>query len=384
MNPSTIASLDSEALALRLHLLVGEERNVQVDFVLHLEEFDRRRAYLEGGHASLSDYLLKALHLREGAAWRRIAAMKVLRRFPRVEAALRDGRLCFSTLALLGQVLTEENADELLARAAYRSKAEVDSIVASLKPRPAPAEGVRKLPEPRGAPREPGIEPASGDSAPLVLAVSAAPAPSLGGSPPQASPHEGAERKDVPGSGADPAETGLPPRHDVPAAKIHAVSAGRWSLRVTIDRDLKDDLETLAMMLSHKVPRGDLAAVLREAVRCGIDKHGKRKGAVAPARKRSHPPAAHKSSNSRVIPMEVRREVWKRDGGRCTWTSPNGRHCGSRWQLEFDHILPPLFGGEATVGNLRLRCKAHNLLYAEQVYGREHMDGFRRHQTPNG
>ena len=29
-------------------------------------------------------------------------------------------------------------------------------------------------------------------------------------------------------------------------------------------------------------------------------------------------------------------------------------------------------------------CKAHNMLHAEQVYGREHMDRFRREHAPNG
>jgi hypothetical protein len=40
----------------------------------------------------LWDYLLRVLHLREGAAFRRIAAMRVLRRLPVVAEALRDGR----------------------------------------------------------------------------------------------------------------------------------------------------------------------------------------------------------------------------------------------------------------------------------------------------
>jgi hypothetical protein len=167
---------------------------------------------------------------------------------------------------------------------------------------------------------------------------------------------------------------------------MHAVSEDRWSLRVTIDRDLKEDLETLAALLSHKVPRGNLAAVLREAIRCGIEKHGKRKGAVAPARKRSPRPAARDSKDPRAIPVEVRRQVWKRDAGRCSWTGPDGKRCDSRWQLELDHIVPPLFGGRSNIANLRLRCRAHNLLYAEQVYGRGHMDRFRREQrlAPNG
>jgi len=60
--------------------------------------------------------------------------------------------------------------------------------------------------------------------------------------------------------------------------------------------------------------------------------------------------------------------------------------CDSRWKLELDHITPPLFGGGATVDNLRLRCRGHNLLYAEQVYGRGHMERFRRdgQLVPNG
>ncbi len=374
MNTTMIASLDSKLLARRLHDLVGEERNVQVDFLLHLDEFDRRRAYLEEGYGSLWEWCLRSLHLRECAAGLRIAAMRVLRRFPRLEPALRDGRLCMSTLTLLGQVLTDENADELLARAAYGTKAEVDSLVASVKPRAAPADGVRKLPEPREGPSEPVGVPATAPlhrkAQPLPFAAQV-PAP------------RGAADPEVSHDAGPVGRTGIAPvaslpRRDVPA-EMRAISEDRWSLRVTIDRNLKDELETLTALLSHVVPRGDLAAVLSEAIRCGIEKHGKRKGAVEPRRHRSPDPGkAQASLDPRAIPIEVRRRVWKRDGGRCTWTSPDGRRCESRWKLELDHVTPPLFGGTATIDNLCLRCRGHNLLHAEQVYGREHMDRFRR------
>ena len=140
------SSLDPNALALRLAELAGDEREVQVEFLLHLAEFDPRRAYVEAGFPSLWAYCLEVLHLREGAAGRRIGAMRVLVRFPRLEAALRDGRLALSTIIVLGPVLTEENLDSLLARAAYRTKREVEELVVSLQPRPAPAPGLRKLP----------------------------------------------------------------------------------------------------------------------------------------------------------------------------------------------------------------------------------------------
>jgi 5-methylcytosine-specific restriction endonuclease McrA len=278
--------------------------------------------------------------------------MKVLRRFPGLAGALRDGRLCLSTLALLGQVLTGENAEELVARAAWRTTAEVDHLVASLKPRPAPREGIRKLSGPGGTAREaspPVTSSTSQGEAVAALALMSAPS-----EPP-------------------PALLEAPrPR----TAEMRAVSEGQWSLRATIDRACKNDLETLSMLLSHKVRRGDLAAVLHEAIRCGIEKHGKRKGAVRPARKVA--PKATRSKDPAAIPAEVRRQVWERDRGRCAWTGPDGKRCGSRWQLEVDHVDPVARGGTSALGALRVLCRNHNLLYAEQVYGREFMQKYRK------
>ncbi len=45
-------SLDSASLARRLRDLAGNERAVQVDFLLHLDEFDRRQEYLPLGFGS--------------------------------------------------------------------------------------------------------------------------------------------------------------------------------------------------------------------------------------------------------------------------------------------------------------------------------------------
>ena len=334
MATQALSTLDARTLARRLGELAGDERKVQVEFLLHLDEFDRRRAWAELGHGSLWTYCLEALHLREGSAGRRIAAMKVLRRLPHLAGALRDGRLCLSTLALLGQVLTGENAQELVRLAAFRTIAEVDHLVASLRPRRAPREGVRKLPTAEPVTAEP---------------VTAEPAGTAG---------EAASPRDGPTSSAPLQTEGpLAARLDPPRRRpeVRAVSEGQWSLRVTVGRALKDDLETLAALLSHKIRKGDLAAVLHEAILCGIEKHGKRKGAVKPARKVAPRTAAPK--NPAAIPAEVRRQVWQRDGGRCSWIGPDGRRCDSRWQVEVDHIDAAGRGGTATLENLRLACR---------------------------
>jgi 5-methylcytosine-specific restriction endonuclease McrA len=71
------------------------------------------------------------------------------------------------------------------------------------------------------------------------------------------------------------------------------------------------------------------------------------------------------------IPADVRREVWARDDGRCTWLGRDGRRCGSRWKLEIDHVQPDALGGTFDPGNLRLLCRAHNLLHARNVFGED-------------
>jgi len=53
------------------------------------------------------------------------------------------------------------------------------------------------------------------------------------------------------------------------------------------------------------------------------------------------------------IPSDVRREVWRRDGGKCV-------KCGSRENLEYDHIIPISRGGSNTARNIELLCESCN------------------------
>ena len=71
---------------------------------------------------------------------------------------------------------------------------------------------------------------------------------------------------------------------------------------------------------------------------------------------------------SRHIPAGVRREVWKRDEGRCAFTGHRGR-CTETSLLEFHHVMPYATGGPATAANIALRCRAHNAHEARLFFG---------------
>ena len=53
------------------------------------------------------------------------------------------------------------------------------------------------------------------------------------------------------------------------------------------------------------------------------------------------------------IPAAIRREVWRRDQGRCVL-------CGSQERIELDHIIPVSLGGSSTARNLQILCQTCN------------------------
>jgi hypothetical protein len=66
-------------------------------------------------------------------------------------------------------------------------------------------------------------------------------------------------------------------------------------------------------------------------------------------------------ADARLIPSEVKAQVWKRDKGKCV-------QCGSKEHLHFDHILPYSKGGTSRdVRNIQLLCAKHNLQKSDKI-----------------
>lgn len=72
-------------------------------------------------------------------------------------------------------------------------------------------------------------------------------------------------------------------------------------------------------------------------------------------------PARRDIQRRRVIPTEVKLEVWRRDGGKC-------QICGATDELHFDHDLPYSKGGTSImVDNVQLLCARHNLEKSDKI-----------------
>lgn len=73
---------------------------------------------------------------------------------------------------------------------------------------------------------------------------------------------------------------------------------------------------------------------------------------------------------TRHIPVTIKRAVWLRDVGQCQYLDAvTGKKCGSKFQLEYEHIRPWSFNGSHSVENLQLCCRAHNQYRWQRLNG---------------
>lgn len=117
--------------------------------------------------------------------------------------------------------------------------------------------------------------------------------------------------------------------------------------------------------MRHIAPDGDPAVIVDRALTLVLADLERTKLAAA-QRPRPFSPG---TKRSRHIPATVRRAVWARDKGRCTFVGPQGQSCGETAFLEFHHREPYALGGATTIEGVTLRCRAHNLYEAEQEFG---------------
>src|SRR5437867_2894124 len=136
MTSYLLSHLADHVLLRDLKVLVSQDRATTAALLAHLAEVDERKLYLPAAHPSMFSYCVHELRMSEDAAYKRIQAARAAREFPAIFAAIADGRLHLSAVIRLAPHLTRESADELLAAAAHKTKAEIELLLAKRFPQP--------------------------------------------------------------------------------------------------------------------------------------------------------------------------------------------------------------------------------------------------------
>ncbi len=160
-------------------------------------------------------------------------------------------------------------------------------------------------------------------------------------------------------------------------AAVEPLAPARYKIQFTASAELREKLERLQKLMRSSVPDGDLAAVIEEAVTEKLERLESRRYGKTNAPRKSVE-ESDTSPSSRHIPASVKRVVFERDGGQCTFSTKEGRRCTERDQLEFHHIRPFGRGGDRRPANIKMMCGIHNGYQAECDYGKEVMDKYRR------
>lgn len=357
MKTARPAHLTDTQLIDALNRCAREERGATASLVAHLAEMDVRELHLGLGFSSLYAYCLQVLRLSESATCKRIDVARAARRHPAILDRLADGSLSLTTARLIAPHLTESNHEELIAAAAGLGMRAVEQLIARRFPRPDVATLIRKLPVPAAQVRL--LAEAPPDEVPAPEALTAPSASAVEGGP-----------MTTPLPAAPTASTTPSSRPARPT--FTALSADRYQVRFTASASTCRKLRLARDLLRHAVPSGDLAEIVDRALTALIDDIARKKCAAATKVSR------HKRSlaaDSRRVPAEIRREVWKRDQGMCAFVGRGGRRCRSRAFLEFHHVMPYAVGGGAGVSNIQLRCRAHNAYEAKLFYGPHRLSG---------
>jgi hypothetical protein len=401
---SGLAHLSDDELLANTPRLVGKSNQVLATLLVHLAEVEARGAHRTRRCASLYTYCIYELRFWEDAAARRSAAARLLKQFPLLFGAIANGELHLTGLLMIGPHLTPENHVEVLGRAKFRTKKELGKLVRELCPLPQIPDRIEPLgPQLRKTLRNPTWEEYVSARAPRVREL-----------PEGERPRDWASEND---STAEAVSTECVSNEPLPVGPVPrdlppVTGPQHYQLQFSTTEEHAQLVERAKALLARSRPGLTLGELHLRAMRLLVASLEKRRFGAATARagrqggertdqalsqgQEPDPPprqrgesdggskavtgsnaacddALHHSPGprSRYIPAAVRRQVFQRDNGRCSYVDERGERCCETCYLELHHLLPFAKEGPHVASNLTLRCAAHNALAAEEDFGRQ-------------
>jgi hypothetical protein len=302
-----VETLTNEALLVGTRRLVCQSNRVLATLLAHLGEVEARGLHRTRACASLYIYCIYELRMSEDAVYRRVVAARLVKRFPALFGAVERGELHLTALVLLAPHLTEANVGDVVARAKFRTKKEISKLVRLLSPLP----DVPSRIEPLGLERRPAsratwsnttqrwvreLEPdarpdnwlapqeATAISEDAVLVESA-----LARSDPAdvTEPCEEKPPEDAPARSEGVETTFDYARTSVGDARTSLDGPQRLKVQFTANEEYVALVEEAKALLSHSLPRADLAEIHRRAMRNLVAELKRRKYATTARRARA-------------------------------------------------------------------------------------------------
>ncbi len=356
-----LADLSERQLLVRFGDLVRQDRANTAQLLAHIAEIDERKLWAKHACSSMFAFCMERFHMSESMTAKRIWAARTARRFPVILPMVARGELHLSGINQLGKHLTPDNHRTLLARAKHKSSREIDVLVAEVAPRPDVPSRVRALPRSARAVSAAAVPPTGGREAGSRNGPSLPISPATTVCPPESAAHVSTAIA----AGSKPAAA---------RKQVVALAPRRFKIEITVDQNTHDRLRALQDLLSHQSPSADPAMIVSRAIELLLEDTLKKKAAVTNAARPSSGPSGRPSgARSRAIPAAIRREVWKRDVGRCAFVDEQGRRCRATSRIEYHHEIPYGRGGRHDVRNIALRCRGHNQYQANLDFGQEFM-----------
>ena len=308
MNKRVYSEMNDHDLLNLTFLAAKKEKEATLALLEYLLEVDVRKLYATKAYSSLFEYIVKELGLSEPAAAERVNAVRLMQEVPAVKTHLEEGRLSLTTASQIERFIKTENKVRIERLPVSEKATIVDACLDQSK------REVEKL----------LLEKQSEEARILTR------------------------------------------------EKIRPIASKRMELKLSVS------LETFKKLEMPKELSGDksLEAMFDEGPDLLLLKEQKRHGHVPkstrPAKSedmgesKNHEIKAA-NPNSRFVPIDLKRAIFKRSGGQCEYTDPKTKkRCQCRYRIQIDHVYPYALGGKTELQNLRHLCATHNLYAAER------------------
>jgi len=324
---SSLPQVSNDHLISQLKSLVLREREMLLEILKYLREVEARQLHLKLGYPSLHAFMTQHLAYSEGAAGRRILAMRLMKSLPEVAPKIQKGELSLSVASQVQGFIQREEKQRKITKHEPLKPLEKLNLLTQL----------------------------------------------------QGTSSRECERRLVQ----------LAPETGLPNEKTRPLSEEKSLIQFVAGRELIQKLEKLKSLTSHSNPEGKYELLFSKLADLALDRLDPERRAKRredrerrwKAKEKLSPPAPESENKarkngqsspsnatptlerrrSRYIPQRIKDEIQQRDGGRCQYQNPKtGRKCRSTYQLELDHRYPFSLGGEHSEKNLRLYCRRHN------------------------